>query len=75
MEVSLDAKGPGQIPSQWFFWVTSHEILGKSEGFGVRAFFCQVTYLLTMGVGIEKSEILNKKMTPSLFEYKKMFFI
>ena len=48
MEDSLDAKGPGQIPSQWFFGVTSHETLGKSEGFGVRGFFCLVTYQLLM---------------------------
>ena len=30
------------------FWVTSHETLGKSEGFGVRDFFGLVTYLLPM---------------------------
>ena len=42
----------------------------------LRVFFCLVTYLLTMGVGKEKSEILNeKKMTPSLFENKKSVFL
>ena len=39
MDDSPDAKGPSKKLTQWFFGVTSHETLGKSEGFGVWDFF------------------------------------